>query len=118
MHSGRKGEGIGQVGEFGNGQVDATVILSVAERSYERSRPSRMRNADFFTNGPVSLHLEYQPAGPLEEILGAPQIKIHRMLPYGPIRSNASSWLIYCAYCMGQVRSDSGAPELAALLLT
>jgi hypothetical protein len=32
-----------------------------------------MLNDAFFTNGPVALYLEYQPAGPLEEILGAPQ---------------------------------------------
>jgi hypothetical protein len=81
--------------------------------SHGRSRPSRMRNAAFFTNGPVALCLEYQPTGPLEKILGAPQNPLH-----AAICSKRLLMADRCTYCMGLVRSDSGAPELVALLLT
>jgi len=73
--SGREGEGMGQVGGFGNGQVDATIqgySQGGRTRRHARSRPTRMRNDAFFTNGPVAL-------------------RIHRLLPCAP---NASSWLI------------------------
>ena len=36
-----------------------------------------MRNAAFFTNGPVALCLQYESAGPLEEILGALLNSLH-----------------------------------------
>jgi hypothetical protein len=72
-----------------------------------------MRNAAFFTNGPVALCLEYQPAGLPEEILGAPQNP-----PPASMRSIRLLMVDRCTYCMGQVRSDSEVPELMALLLT
>lgn len=71
-----------------------------------------MQNAAFFTNEPVSKCLECQPAGPLEEIIGAPQNP-----PCAAIRSKCLLMIDGYAYCMGQVRSDSEAPKSVALLL-
>ena len=74
-----------------------------------------MLNAAFFMNGPVVLCLKYQPAGPLEEILSAPQNP-----PRAAIRSEClfTGLVDWYAYCMGHFRSDTGAPESVAMLLT
>ena len=74
-----------------------------------------MWNAAFFTNGPVTLRLKYQPHTPTEEILGAPEYS--QNLPRAAIRSK-HLMVDKCAYCMGQRRSESGAPESVTLLLT
>jgi hypothetical protein len=71
-----------------------------------------MRDVAFFewARGPVPM-IEYQHAGPLEEILGAPQNP-----PRAAIRSKHLLMVDRYAYCMGQVFSDSGAPESVALM--
>jgi hypothetical protein len=72
-------------------------------RGHGRSCPIRMRNAVFFTIGSVALCLEYQPAGPLEEILGAPEDTSH-----GTIRSKCpfTADPVCAANRIGQVHSE------------
>ena len=101
LRPGRRRHQIGRryhPGGFSYSQVVEHEVLGA-------SRPSRMQNAAFFTNEPVSTCLECQPAGRLE-IIGAPQNP-----PYVAIRSKCLLMIDGYAYFMGQVRSDSGAPK-------
>jgi hypothetical protein len=109
---------MGQVGGFVNGQAHATirVIFWVVEHEVmEGAVPMGCGTLLLheWACGPTPRISTINVLGSLEEILSAPQNP-----PSAAIRSKRLFTADKYDHCVGQVRSDSGAPESVVLLLT